>query len=269
MIEDFTLEIEKQRRQEQSILAEEKKITSRITQSDIDTAEAIQRETLRQDMTKSKDIDSNFLDAVLDGNINENSDIREYLDITKSSNSDITSEKNILSSSLDTPSNAYNSSISLDENLKNNGLGEFANSFADNKDGNSLAFEMARKIKQYVTSKVKSGSPVSFTGMVLHLGFASPEEYNEYDKIVGFSRILKMAKTYCANYIEEGMLAGDISPATGSFLLKSLHEWRDNVNINISDKMTEESRRVIIDADVVEAVKLQLEKMNTEEVYEL
>lgn len=252
MIEDFTLEIEKQRRQEQSILAEEKKITSRITQSDIDTAEAIQRETLRQDMTKSKDIDSNFLDAVLDGNINENSDIREYLDITKSSTS-----------------NAYNSSISLDENLKNNGLGEFANSFADNKDGNSLAFEMAKKIKQYVASKVKSGSPVSFTGMVLHLGFASPEEYNEYDKIVGFSRILKMAKTYCANYIEEGMLAGDISPATGSFLLKSLHEWRDNVNINISDKMTEESRRVIIDADVVEAVKLQLEKMNTEEVYEL
>ena len=120
----------------------------------------------------------------------------------------------------------------VDIDLFDAGLQEFVDTLSQ-----SNPVDMAWRAKGYFEKMDKEEKPYTFTGMLLSMGFSSPEEWNNYEKVIGFSRIMKMAKTKCANYIEEGMLMGRISPSTGGLILKSLHNWRENVvihNVNTS-----------------------------------
>lgn len=183
--------------------------------------------------------DCNDLDAMLNSHTQGSHTLPSKVEATR------TNEKS--SSVMDI------SEKTIDEQLIDNGLEYFANTLLS-----SNPISIAKKAEEYFIIQDSVGKPYSFTGMLIHIGFDGIEEFNEYEKIVGFSRIVKRAKLRCANYIEEAMLTGTIQSNTGAFLLKSIYEWRDNQEININNRITDNSTRVKLDVEVLDAISTQI-----------
>ena len=156
------------------------------------------------------------------------------------------------------PVNQSPSSI-LNMSLIENGLSMFADHLVS-----SNPVSIAKKAKDYFDSfedgEVNQNRPVTFTGLMLAIGFSSFQEFNEYEKMVGFSRIMKIAKLKCANYIEERIMTGEINSSAGQFLLKSIYEWRDNNNLDINLHRVGSDNRVPIDVEIIDSVVEELKR---------
>ena len=77
--------------------------------------------------------------------------------------------------------------------------------------------------------------PYSVTGLALALG-TNRETLRDYGKKDNFSDTVSRAKTIIQNYVEEGMLLGDIAPIAGSFNLKNNFGWKDRLDLTSDDE---------------------------------
>lgn len=77
--------------------------------------------------------------------------------------------------------------------------------------------------------------PYSVTGLALALG-TNRETLRDYGNKEKFSDTVERAKTIIQNYVEEGVLLGEISPLAGSFNLKNNFGWNDKLDVTSDNK---------------------------------
>jgi len=88
-------------------------------------------------------------------------------------------------------------------------------------------------VDEYLDKCSEEKRPVTWTGMALHLGFASRQGIDEYQKYAGYSDCVKRAKTLVEMAYEE-RLHGN-SPAGAIFALKNM-QWSDKQELDHSSK---------------------------------
>lgn len=77
-------------------------------------------------------------------------------------------------------------------------------------------------------------NPPTLTGLALHLGFESRQSIYDYEKRNDeFSYSIKVARLKCENWAEKNMLAGNVAPAAGIFVLKN-YGWRDDKGLDLT-----------------------------------
>jgi len=77
-------------------------------------------------------------------------------------------------------------------------------------------------------------NPPTLTGLALHLGFESRQSIYDYEnRNDQFSYTIKHARLRCENWAEKNMLAGNVAPAAGIFVLKN-YGWRDDKGLDVT-----------------------------------
>ncbi len=78
--------------------------------------------------------------------------------------------------------------------------------------------------------------PPTITGLSLHLGFATRQtllNYEGYGK--EYKRILRQAKLYIENTLEEGSLTGTLNAKSCEFNLKNNYDWKEKTELDIGN----------------------------------
>ena len=79
-------------------------------------------------------------------------------------------------------------------------------------------------VDAYIKQRTDNGLPISWTGLALHLGFASRQCIDRYADYDGFSDSVKRAKTLIEQFYEEKLMDG--GGAGAIFALKNF-KWKD------------------------------------------
>ncbi len=92
------------------------------------------------------------------------------------------------------------------------------------------------KIDSYFEKAKKKKTPLSLTGLALHLG-CTRLNITDYSKTDEYGSALSEAKLRCENSLEEKMISG--SPPTGLiFILKNNYGWKDRTEVDATIKGT-------------------------------
>ncbi len=103
-------------------------------------------------------------------------------------------------------------------------------------------------VEEYEALCQENECPVTFTGMAIHLGFASRRSFYDYEKTEGFSHSVKRARLLVEAEYESRLHGPNVAGAI--FALKN-HGWSDKPQHNV-----EEDREWVI---------VMPEKLTTEE----
>lgn len=94
--------------------------------------------------------------------------------------------------------------------------------------------EFNRLVNEYVANCKANGEPVTFTGMALHMGFASRQSFYDYGKRDGFSYSALRARSFVELEYEKVIARnGDKSCGGAQFALRN-HGWADKHELEVS-----------------------------------
>jgi len=78
--------------------------------------------------------------------------------------------------------------------------------------------------------------PPTVTGLALHLGFTSRRALLNYEGYgPEYKRVLRQAKLYIENTLEEGSLTGDLNHKSCEFNLKNNYDWKEKTALEIGN----------------------------------
>lgn len=78
--------------------------------------------------------------------------------------------------------------------------------------------------------------PPTVTGLALHIGFTSRRSLLNYEGYgPEYKRIIRMAKLYIENTIEEGSLTGQLNSKSCQFNLKNNYDWKEKTELDIGN----------------------------------
>lgn len=84
--------------------------------------------------------------------------------------------------------------------------------------------DFERKVKEYVELCAKQQSPLTITGLCLHLGFATKQSFYDYEKMEEFRHVVGKARMMVENEYEKRLHSN--SPTGAIFALKQ-YGWSD------------------------------------------
>lgn len=100
--------------------------------------------------------------------------------------------------------------------------------------------DLIEAVLDYFQYSRTNDEPLTITGLVLHLGFASRSSLDDYEKRSDdFSYIIKKAKTIVENGYEKRLHSEDASPTGAIFALKNMG-WKDRseADVNMNGQIT-------------------------------
>lgn len=101
------------------------------------------------------------------------------------------------------------------------------NKFAQgNEGGRPPLFDDAAKLQAAIDDYFENFSPLTITGLALHLGFESRQSFYDYEKNEVFSYIIKKARLFVEKMYEEKLLTNNCTGAI--FALKNFG-WKDKI----------------------------------------
>lgn len=95
---------------------------------------------------------------------------------------------------------------------------------------------MQAGIDEYFASIERDpGRRATIAGLAYHLGFASRQSLNDYEKDMGdkFAYIVKRAKLFIENNYAETCISSKAAPIGNIFMLKANFGYRDNIDVNL------------------------------------
>ncbi len=95
-------------------------------------------------------------------------------------------------------------------------------------------------VEEYRTLCAEQKIPVTFTGMALHLGFASRQSFYDYQKRDGYSDSVKRARALVEEQYERRLSGSNVAGAI--FALKN-HGWSDKQEVEYGGTPTIVVRR--------------------------
>lgn len=108
-----------------------------------------------------------------------------------------------------------------------------------NKGGSSPLFkspeDLQELIDSYFESCITDKTPITITGLIYHIGFASRQTFYDYEEKIEFADTIKRARLKVENHYEK-LLQGTNS--TGSIFALKNFGWKDKQEVEHSGEMT-------------------------------
>jgi hypothetical protein len=89
-----------------------------------------------------------------------------------------------------------------------------------------------KRVTKEVTTCIREREPATITGLVIYLGFAHRQSLDDYEKLPGYSDIIRRARTRVANAYEQKLHEGKAQGPM--FALKNINGWRDHQDVQLS-----------------------------------